>query len=70
MTDDWSLKGKIVLTVNLPEDEDAISGVYYKHDDIETLREKVIELVKTSMNTDENPEWTLKQINKLFGVEK
>ena len=35
------------------------------------LREKVIELVKESMKTDENPKWVLKQIDKLqFGKVK
>ena len=41
----------------------------YTGKDIETLHEKLVDLVYKSLMEEENPEWVILQINKLFGVE-
>jgi len=66
MTDDWSLKGKQVF--------EEIAFTYFEVDDIETLRQKLIEDMKEYMNGlgyiryyDEIE--MIKIINRRFGVE-
>ncbi len=67
MSDDWSLKGK---------DFDIADGTLYMNYDIETLREKLIEDIKTVGCISEhhfknmNPHMVISIINQRFGVKE
>ena len=64
MTGDWSLKGKKIMCLN-PEVN------RYSVFDIETLRKKLIEIIKVNIGEEVNyadPDDIIKAVNKLFGV--
>ena len=63
MVDDWNLLK--VKRVDL-----CGGGRFWIEDDIDILRKKIVALIEKSMNEDKNPLWVIKEINRLFGVDK
>ena len=80
MTDDWSLKNRYIIPYpqNLKQYLKFLQGTkIYSGDDIETLRQKLIEDIKKILNKASLMEWSCKEtyekieeyINKRFGVD-
>ncbi|MCK5018147.1 MAG: hypothetical protein KAS32_13910 [Candidatus Peribacteraceae bacterium] len=69
MTDDWSLKDRVVIDKQVEPNES-----WFAKSTIDILRKKLIENIKTDVEVY-NREYLLKvaierEINKLFGVDK